>query len=202
MILLENTDKSIFPFKSDSQQYQSYEDFVLKTFGGLNNTDLDKITYEKFCTWKEKSPKLSEDSYPYTYRYVKDEKDKDTNKIKDELKDIEFFLDENQTIFHGGIFLSDSPKIGDEITTMEIFSTTIDPYTASLHAIQEEKECLWIIKLNQKTKCLPVNIETLEESEIIIIDSLKLKITNITSLSKIDDFGIKRKMDCIFLEQI
>lgn len=202
MILLENTDESIFPFKSDSQHYQSYEDFVLKTFGGLNNTDLEKITYEKFCTWKEKSPKLSEDSYPYTYRYVKDEKDKDTDKIKDELKDIEFFLDKNQTIFHGGIFPSDSPKIGDEITTMKIFSTTINPFIATHHAIQEKKAYLWIIKLNQKTKCLPVNIETLEEDEIIITDSLKLKITNITPLSEMDDFGIERKMDCIFLEQI
>ncbi|MBO4576207.1 MAG: hypothetical protein J5680_03755, partial [Neisseriaceae bacterium] len=162
-----------------------------------------KITDDKFSKWRKLSPKLSENSYCYTYRYVKDEKNKDTDKIKDELKDIEFFLDKNQTIFHGGIFPSDSPKIGDEITTMEIFSTTIDPFIASHHAIQEKKAYLWIIKLNQKTKCLPVNTENMgTENEIIIIDSLKLKITNITSLSEINEFGIEEKMDCIFLEQI
>lgn len=201
MTLLKNTDNLIFPFQSNTALYQSYEDFVLKTFGGLNSIDLDKRTYEQFSQWKISSPQLSESSHPYTYRYIEDENNKDTSKIKDELQSTQIFLDKNQTLFHGGIFPKNNPKIGDTITTMEIFSTSIDPSIASHHAIQEKQAFLWVIKLNKITKCLPVNIETMEESEVIIIDSLKLKITKIIPLSKIDDFGTTMEMDCIFLEQ-
>lgn len=172
MTLLNNTDNLIFPFQSNTALYQSYEDFILKTFGGLNSDDLNKKIYEQFSQWKAFSPQLSESLHPYTYRYVKDENNKDTSKIKNELQSTQIFLDKNQTLFHGGIFPKNNPKIGDTITTMEIFSTSIDPFIASHHAIQEKQAFLWVIKLNKITKCLPVNIETMEESEVINVSSV------------------------------
>lgn len=172
MIVLDKLDEKIYSFIGSS----SPRKYILETFGGLNRTDADKPVYENFLRWLEKVPKLEKAKYPATFAYVEDEKNKDIIKMQEEMKNEEFYIPRSQHLFHGGVFPIENPRIGDQIDTISMFSTTIDPYTASMHAIQEDPKNLWVIKLNENTRALPLCIDGMEESEILVFSSLKLKL--------------------------
>lgn len=196
-MILPNFHQKIFPIG----QYETSKDFILDNFGGLNSTLLDGRVYEEFSSCLENIPHLNQDDFPYTYAYVEDEENKNLTEMESELKNIDIYLSEQEILYHGGIFPINNPKINDTFNTFKFFSTTIDPFTATYHAIQEEEICFWHIKLNHSVRAFPVMIDAQEESEILILDNLTLKIIDIKDISKIDDMGIERKMRFIFLEQ-
>lgn len=198
MIVLDNLDEKIYP----SIGHSSPAKYVLETFGGLNCTDTDKLVYENFSScWLGRVPELDKVKYPATFSYVEDEKNKDTLKMQEEMKNVEIYIPKGQHLFHGGVFPK-NPKIGDQIITISMFSTTIDSYTASMHAIQEEPKNLWVIKLNEDTRALPLSIDGMEESEVLVFSPLNLEIVGIEKIFKENNFGNKIEMDVIFLETI
>lgn len=203
MIILPNFDENIYPITENGVIYNSPKELVLNTFGGLNSTVLDKICYKKFSSFLQQAPKLEEISFPYTYQYVEDETNKNKIAIENELKNIQIYLSCEQTIYHGGLLPIFIAKIGETFKVFKLFSASIDPYTASMHAIQKEPEhWLWIIKLKNKTRIFPVQIDGQEECEVIILDGLDVKITDIKHLTKTNKMGFTLEINCVFLEQI
>ncbi|WLF84599.1 hypothetical protein [Moraxella sp. ZY210820] len=199
MFLFPSIDKEIYPLEIKGFKFNSSKDFILGTFGGLKNVSLDKITYEKYNLLLEKSPKLTKKLFPSTYKYVKDEKYKDSDLMTNELKDIDIYLSEGQTVFHGGDCPLQNPKIGDILSVSPIFSATINPQEASLHALQNDKNIhyFWSIELSQNTRVFPACIEDQNEFEVIILDGLNLKVVDIQQIS-----DNQTSMTFLFLEQI
>lgn len=199
MFLFPSIDKEIYPLEINGFKFNSSKDFILGTFGGLKNVLLDKITYEKYDSLLKKSPELTEEFFPNTYKYVKDEINKNSDLMINELKNIDIYLSEGQTIFHGGDCPLKNPKIGDILSVSPIFSATIDPQEASLHALQNGKSThyFWSIELSQNTRVFPVCIEDQNESEVIVLDGLNLKVVDIQQISY-----NQTSMTFLFLEQI
>lgn len=206
MFLFPNIDKEIYPLQGNrGTVFNSSRDFILGTFGGLEETTLDSIICQKYSLLLKSTPELTETSFPNTYQYVQNENNKNTELMAKELENIEIYLSEGQTVYHGGVFLSRNPKIGDNVLIDKIFSVTIDPVTATQHAHQKcDKEgscCFWSIELKEKTRVFPAHIDGQDESEIIILDELKLKIIDIQELTRNSVSGTDTLI-CIFLEQV
>lgn len=204
MFLFPNIDKEIYPIEREGFIFNSSKEFLIGTFGGLQNLSLDYIIHEKYTLLLSKSPKLTKKIFPNTYKYVKDERNKNTKLMVNELKHIDIYLSKGQTVYHGGLFPLDVPKVGDTISISQIFSATIDPTTATQHAFQscDNFTCyFWSITLSKNTRVYPANIEDQNESEVIILDGLNLKIVDIEQKTRCFHDNIET-ITFVFLEQI
>lgn len=203
MTILEKFGNNLYPIEDEDtgEIYNSHKEFILKTCGGLNSCCLDKPISDCFSNWLSRAPKIDKLNFPYTYSYIKEPSNKNIEEMRKELVPTNFYAPSGQILYHGGIFPIKNAKINDVVKTNPMFSTSIDPYTASIHAIQDKPCNLWIISLNKAERCLPVQIDGQEEHELLIFDPLNLKITDIQSIF-CEKHNVKQKMDCFFLEQL
>ncbi|QGM80772.1 hypothetical protein [Otariodibacter oris] len=178
MTILPLVYDNIFPL---NEQFKTVKDYFEYFIFCANTYVLDQPLREskERKEWLKHYPDIS--NFPKTLKYIENENSVSLSEVENELSSISLYLSKGEILFHSGqIPEGINLQIGEEFQLKNIFSATLDPYIANAH--DSNDDTYWYITINSDNiRCFPVpdREDDSTEYEVIILDSPKVKITNI-----------------------
>lgn len=125
-------------------------------------------------------------------KYQKTNDNKNTEKINNDIHEHGVILPKGQELFHGGLT---GKKVGDTIKSVEVFSTSLNPYVARQNALHNKKafednelniNC--IINKDENIKAFYINDRTQHsnEREVLIEKDIEMKVISKTKVGEME----------------